>query len=173
MGTRVRRLLVIVALALLTPALLAGCTRPRPSQVGPGKPKAPALPTSTTLENTTVKLADPAGKWTFDAVAKTATTAGAKGPYDMTEADGVCRRPGEPPAYLHARRLHLDQQRQHVTLEGAVRVVSGGLTVEGDRIEYDLKTGKVVGAPRTNWTFDPKAAEAARTQMAVRTGGKQ
>lgn len=159
--------------ALLAPALLAGCSRPRTPQVGPDKPKPPALPTSTTLENTTVKLADPAGKWTFDATAKSATTAGARGPYDMTEADGVCRRPNEPPAYVRAHRLHLDQERQQITLEGGVRVISGGLTVEGDRIEYDLKTGKVVGAPRTNWTFSPGAADAARKQMAARTGGKQ
>lgn len=142
----------ILALALLT---LPGCSRPgTPSPKPPPKEKPPNLPVATSMQNSTVKIADPQGAWTFEAVSKTLEAPHADGPYHLTEVKGKLQQPGQPPVEMKAQRGTLDRQAERIELEGAVRMARAGIVLEGERLSYDLKSGKVLSDAPTKTTLN-------------------
>ncbi len=160
-----RRVGYLTILALLALAVLAGCGRRGVRGVeDKEKSEPPPRPMRTTLENAEIAVADPGGAWTFAATAKQITNRKARGPYEMMEAKGVYRRPKEKPkqepVHLSAQHLQLDQERQWVTLQGGVRIESGPALLEGERMEYNLKTGEVIAPRQTKLTLTPGRARA-------------
>jgi hypothetical protein len=105
------------------------------------------------IEKSTIRLADPQGRWTFEVESERAEAAGIHGPYVLTPAKGRYDEKGREPVLMSADRARVDEGARRVLLEGRVRVVSGGWGMETDRLDYDLGTGKVVASGRTKWTL--------------------
>jgi LPS export ABC transporter protein LptC len=145
-------------MAILTLALLAlaGCGRPRVPVRPQPEAKPPETPVATTMQNSTVKIADPKGAWTFEAVSKTLEAPHEDGPYHLTKVTGQFQQVGRPPVDMRADRMTLDRQAERIELEGAVRIAREGVMVEGERLNYDLKTGKVLSDTPTKTTIGPK-----------------
>ncbi len=167
---RHRRAIIIFALLALT--ALGGCaSRGTPgTSATEARERPPAAPTATTMQHSTVKVSDPQHQWSFEGVARQVTQTGTAGPYDMVDVRGTYKKAGDPPVHMWAQRIRLDKQRNTMVLQGKVKVVGGAVTVEGDRIEYNLKTGEVVASSQTKWTFAP--GEGKPEQMAAGKEGK-
>lgn len=156
-------------------ALAAGCgpRRVPRTEATQAKPKPPPRPTATTLQHSTVNVSDPQGRWTFETVAKTVTSTSEAGPYQMAQAQGVYRKlkpAGQDPVYMTARRIDLDQRQSLVVLRGEVHVTSGGITIQGEQVYYNLKTGKVSAPSRTKLTFVPGKASRPSAPTAPGSG---
>ncbi len=135
---------------------VSGCSR-RPTVTSQDESeKTPSQPISTQMQAPTVKVVDPKGKWTFEAHSKTGTLESKDGPYSMKQADAKYQEKGQPPVFMHADQIEVDRGAQRVTLIGAVKIRSQIAVVEGERITYDLKTGKVKATAPTKWTLTPK-----------------
>ena len=141
----------ILALALLA---LAGCGRPGTPRPRAPKEDPPETPVATKMTNSTVRIADPKGKWTLEVRSKTMDAPREEGPYHLTEVEGQLQQPGQPSVKLKADRAVVDKQAERMAMQGAVRITRPGIVLEGERITYDLKTGKVLADAPTKTTID-------------------
>ena len=133
--------------------LLAGGCGGRPPTPAPPEEETPAKgPESVAITGSVVRMAAPDGEWTFEAKSDRAT-AGMDGPYVLTPMEGRYEREGRPPVLMRADRAEVGRGANRVNLEGSVWVRYSGSQLEADRVEYDLRTGKVVAEGRTKWTF--------------------
>jgi lipopolysaccharide export system protein LptA len=133
---------------------LSGCGR----HAAPKEEKKTSLaPTSFRTQGSEVKISDPKGEWTFTAQTKEMDAASKDGPYLMTQANAIYHKIGQPTVKMRADRIELDQRLERVVLTGAVRLQTQAMMVEGERFQYDLKTGKVVATGRTKWSITPEA----------------
>ncbi len=155
------------AVALLA---LAGCGRP--SAPAPQKaPPAPPMPAAThEIAESTVRFADPKGRWKYEVQADRVEAATVHGPYEMTPARARYDELGKPPVTMAAKRAHVDEEARRVVLEGDVHIASPTWRLDADRAEYDLKTGKVVATGRTKWVFAGESAPASRLPSAPKDG---
>jgi LPS export ABC transporter protein LptC len=144
-GRRARLAAVVVLLTL------AGCGRPRT----PPREQPPPKPAVThEIAETTIRFADPKGRWTFSLEADRVEAVTVHGPYDMTPAKGRYEEVGQPLVTMSAQRAHVDEAARRVVLEGNVRIASPTRGMQADRVDYDLNTGKVVATGRTKWTLN-------------------
>lgn len=140
----------------------AGCggRRPRP----PAEPKQ--LPLSrapaTELSESVVRVADPEGKWRFEAHSATMRAAGVEGPFTLIPARCRYQEPGRDPVEMEAERAHVDKQARHVSLRGSVVIVYQEWRLEAERVECDLKTGKVVVPGRQKLILGPGVPRTSR-----------
>ena len=167
--TRVR-LRIAVGAASLALLALAGCGRRVLPRTGEQAEAKPAAPVSATMEHPTLKISDPKGAWRFEAVSKTLEAPGRDGPYLLTQAKGRFQQPGRPPVDMTANRVLVDKQAERIELEGAVRIAREGIVVEGERIAYDLKTGKVLADAPTKTTLGRRPAGAGAKPQTAATG---
>ena len=142
-----RALLAMAALGCLLPG---GCAR-RPAREP--APAAPAAPTSTRMRSPSVRVADPAGKWTFSARAESMSATSQQGPYTLSGATGSYQPSGQPPVHMRANHIVVDEGAQRVTLQGGVEIRTPAVVMRGERVSYDLRTGKVRASGPTKWTF--------------------
>jgi lipopolysaccharide assembly outer membrane protein LptD (OstA) len=159
---------ILIVLALLA---LPGCGRPNLPKPEPEENETTAAPLSTRLENPTIKVSDPEGRWTFEARAEMGEAAGQEGPFRLSQATGEYRQRGQPPVFMAADRAVVDKQAERVELQGSVRIKGGGVLVEGERVVYDLKAAKVIASAGTKCTLTP--GDAGREQSAVTAGGEE
>jgi len=149
---------------------VAGCGRssgkPAPEEV------TPAAPVATRLQSPTVKVDDPQGRWSFAARSKTMTAASEEGPFAMVEATGHYESAGQPSVRMQADRIEVDKGAQRLTLIGSVTISTPALRVEGERLSYDLSTGKVRAIEPTKWTFTGKGM-ASQAHSAGASGGRR
>lgn len=92
------------------------------------------------------------------------------GPYDMTPATARYDEPGKPSVTMTAKRAHVEEEARRVVLEGDVAVTSPSWRLEADRVEYDLKTGKVAASGHTKWVFAEGATPATQSPSPRKEG---
>jgi hypothetical protein len=139
---------------------LFGCGR-APAQVRqPPPPPKPAV--SHEIAGTTVRFADPKGRWTFEVRADRVEAETVHGPYEMRPARARYDELGKPPVTMSAQRAHVDEQARRVTFEGEVLIASPAWRLHADRVDYDLKTGKVVASGQTKWVSTEGATPTAQ-----------
>ncbi len=154
-----RQWVTIIVLVLVSGLLVSGCVRKAAVAPPPPKPAAPEqqvqqqrqeeeagpprVPSSMKVEKPKVKVADPKGRWTFEAQAETMTAASANGPYTMRRATGRYERKGQPPVTMRADQIVVDQGTRHATLTGSVHLESPTMQVDAPRVVYDLDTQQV------------------------------
>lgn len=157
----------------LTVALLvlAGCGRPTHPLAGPEADKHTVAPVSTKMEKPTVTVSDPERRWTFEIHAKTGQAGGPEGPFELLGATGQYLQHGQPPVLVSADRVLVDKQTQRVDLQGSVRIKRDWILVEGERIRYDLKTGKVLAEEQPKCTVTLRPAEAGPKSQIATPGG--
>ena len=98
----------------------------------------------------TIRIADPEGRWTFRAEADRMEAESLHGPYTLEPARAVYEEVGKAPIHMTADRARVDEELLRAVFEGHVVVASeGGWQMEAPRVEYDLDTGEVVAAGRT------------------------
>jgi Lipopolysaccharide-assembly, LptC-related len=144
---------------LLLSLALAGCGRP-PAPTPSQPPPKPAV--THQIAETTIRFADPKGRWTFSLEADRVEAATIHGPYDMAPARGRYEEKGRAPVTLSADRAHVDEAARRVVLEGNAKISSPAWGMQADRVDYDLRTGEVVATGRTKWVFTegPPAAQS-------------
>jgi len=100
-----------------------------------------------------IRVADPEGKWRFEARSEHIEADGIDGPYRLRPA--VCRyeEPGKPPVRMRAESARVDKAAEQVLLEGKVRVSYEAWSLDAERVEYDLKQGKVAAAGQTKLSY--------------------
>jgi LPS export ABC transporter protein LptC len=148
---------------------LAGCGRSRPP-VRPPAPPEPKPAVAHEIEETTVRFADPKGRWRFEVKAERVEAATVHGPYDMTPAAARYDEPGKPSVTMTSKRARVDEAARRVVLEGDVSVTSPSWRLEADRVEYDLKTGKVAASGHTKWVFAEGSAPTAQSPFSRKEG---
>jgi lipopolysaccharide assembly outer membrane protein LptD (OstA) len=116
------------------------------------------------LGGSVIRIADPEGRWKFEARSAQVKAATLDGPYLLTPADGRYQETGKEPVLMRAARADVDRQGQRVSLRGSVRIASDAWLLEAERVDYDLKNGKVVSPGLTKLTFGQEAAEAFARQ---------
>ena len=142
---------------LIALLLAAGCGARRPAVERPKEEPVAARPQSLEMEGSVIQVAAPEGDWRFEARSERAEAAGAEGPYALERMEGRYEQKDKAPVLMRAQRAQVDRRAERVTLEGSVWVGFGSWQLEADRVEYDLKTGKVVAEGRTKWTFRGEA----------------
>jgi len=110
-------------------------------------------PTSHEIGESTIRVVDPKGRWTFEAQAQLIEADSVAGPYVLEPADCRYQEHGKPPIVMRAARAHLDEQAKYLILESNVWISSGAWVLEAERVEYDLSAGEVVALGQTKWTF--------------------
>lgn len=141
-----------VVLLLLGLLAVWGCGgRPSTSEP-PREEKGVKAPQSLEIGGAVIRMGDPEGDWKFEARSEQGTAAGMDGPYVLTPMEGRYEERGEPPVLMRANRAEVDKGAKRVSLTGSVWVSRGASQLEADRVEYDLRTGKVVAQGRTKWT---------------------
>lgn len=154
-----------IAAACLSLSLLAlpGCSRraaPPPPKVAPSETPTPsATEPAHEIAESTIRVADPQGRWTFEVQSERAEAAGIHGPYILSPAKGRYDEKGKQPVFMSADRTRVDEGARRVLFEGNVRIASAGWALEADRVDYNLNTGKVVASGRTKWTFSESASQ--------------
>lgn len=144
--------LLAAALAL---AVLAGCSRaPAPPPEDDAPPSSAV--TQMQMGGSVIRIADPEGKWRFEAHSENIEAEGLEGPYQLHPARCWYWVEDRPPAEMQADRAHLDKAEQRILLEGNVRITYQNWSLAADRVEYDLGEGKVVASGRTKWNYEEK-----------------
>jgi hypothetical protein len=151
-------------LLLVSALLAAGCGSRQPP---PQEPKQQPLSAAPSLQfsGSVIRVADPADRWKFEARSAQVKAAGVNGPYALAPADCRYQEAGQPPLVMHSTRADVDKVAQRVVLEGSVRIESNGWVLEADRVNCDLKTGKVVSPGPTKLTLG-RSALARRSRPA-------
>jgi LPS export ABC transporter protein LptC len=148
----------VAAVALIT---LLGCGRSR-TPANPQPPPPPKSATAHEIAKTTIKFADPQGRWTLQLEADRAEAVALRGPYNMSPARARYDEEGRPSVTISAKRAHVDEDARRVTFEGDVRIDSATWRLQADRAEYDLNTGKVAATGHTKWTLAEAPSPAAQ-----------
>lgn len=146
----------MIAYLLIVAPFISGCGRkptPSPPKPEPPPPLVKQGEPAHELEQSTIRIADPQGRWTFEVQSARAEAAGLHGPYNLTPATGRYLEKGKEPVTMSADRATVSEGSRRARFEGKVRIASAGWTLEADRVDYDLKTGKVVASGQTKWTF--------------------
>jgi len=160
---------VRVGLASMAFFALAGCGHSRPP-VRPAAPPEPKPAVAHEIKETTVRFADPKGRWRFEVKAERVEAATVHGPYDMTPAAARYDEPGKPSVTMTAKRARVDEAARRVVLEGDVSVASPTWRLDADRVEYDLKTGKVAASGHTKWVLAEGATPATQSPSLPKEG---
>jgi len=147
-----------MALAVLLAVGGCGRRQPQPPSKEPPAPAAPSLE----FGGSVIRIADPKGRWTFEARSATVKAQSAGGPYSLSPAEGTYQEKGKEPVHMRAQFAEVQKQAGQVVLEGSVAISSAGWTLEAEQVTYDLNTGKVVAPGRTKLTFEPRAAQQSR-----------
>ncbi len=141
---------LLVLLVLLAPLGCGGRTKPRP-------PADEKPPTSAVAEmrmgGSVIRVADPEGQWRFEARSEQIEAEGVDGPYRLHPAECRYEEKGQPPVLMRAESARLDKGSKRVLLTGKVRVTYESWSLDADRVEYDLKQGKVVASGQTKLTY--------------------
>lgn len=162
---RMKMVRVLVLAAAL--AVCAGCRGAPPAPVAERAPEpAETTDTSLQIEESTVKVVDPGGRWTFEAESERMEAASVHGPYTLTPARARYEEVGRPEVLMSAKKGQIDQETRRVVFEGQVRISSGGWMVEADRAEYELDSGEVVVTGNTKWTFVDGGGGSGESQSA-------
>jgi LPS export ABC transporter protein LptC len=156
--------------AVLVLCALAGCGGPRASVQRETPPPAPKPAATHEIAETTIRFTDPKGKWKFQVKADRVEAATIHGPYDMTPATARYDEVSRPPVTMVAKHAHVDEDARRVVFEGDVHIASQEWRLDADRVEYDLKTGKVVASGRTKWVFAGESVLAPRSPSAPKDG---
>jgi len=149
---------------------LAGCGRTRAAlrQESPPPPPKPAA--AHEIVETTVRFADPKGRWKFQLQADRVEAATMHGPYDMTPAKGRYDELGKTPVTISAKHAHVDEETRRVNFEGDVHVESAAWRLRADRLDYDLNTGKVFASGQTKSVFVGESAPGPQPPSAPKDG---
>ncbi len=137
---------------LLAVLLAAGCGGRPPV---PEREEEPASTVTQSVEvgGSVIQMASPKGAWEFEARSEHAEAASMEGPYLLTPMEGWYKKKDGSVVVMGADRAEVDKGAEKVTLEGSVWVDFGGARLEAERVEYDLRTGKVVAEGQTKWTL--------------------
>jgi LPS export ABC transporter protein LptC len=159
----------IAAIAAVSFLALAGCGRPRPP--APEQTAPPPKPgVGHEIEETTMRFADPKGRWKFEVKAERVEAATVHGPYAMTPATARYDEPGKPSVTMSAKRARVDEQARRVVLEGDVTVASPTWRLQADRVEYHLNSGQVAASGDTKWVFAEGSGAAAQSPSSAKEG---
>jgi hypothetical protein len=151
--------------------LFAGGCGGRPPTPAPPEDETPAKgPESVAMTGSVIRMADPEGEWTFEARTDRASGASMEGPYVLAPMEGRYEREGRPPVLMRADRAEVDKGANRVSLAGSVWVRYAGSQLEADRVEYDLRTGKVVAEGRTKRTATEERRETGGSGPAGKEG---
>ncbi len=145
---------VITAALLLT---IVGCGTSRTPVVS----QAPPPPTPIAaheIAETSIKLADPKGRWLFQVEADRVEAATVHGPFDMSPARARYDEKEKPPIIMSAKQAHVDEAANRVIFEGNVDIASPTWRLQADRVVYNLDTGEVEATGRTKWALTPQPA---------------
>jgi len=142
-----RKAMIFLFLGLLA---LSGCGRRPPPPVAKTPEATSPSGASHQVSGSTIRLADPQGRWTFEARAERVQAASLDGPYTLEPAECRYEQPGRPPVRMRAARAQVDRSAGRVVLEGDVRLDSATWTLEARRVEYSLDEGKVVASGGRN-----------------------
>ncbi len=151
-----KRLLITIACLLLSAPFISGCGHkpaPTPPKPEPQPPVVQQGEPAHEIEQSTIRIADPQGRWTFEVQSERAEAAGLHGPYTLSPAKGRYEEKNREPVTMSADRATVSEGSRRALFEGNVRIASAGWALEADRVDYDLNTGKVVATGHTNWTF--------------------
>lgn len=156
-------------LALTVALLLAlvGCGG-KPAQDTLAKPPDKVPEPSLEFGGSVIRIADPKGRWTFEARSQQVKAKTAEGPYHLAPVAGTYLEKGRAPVEMSAVSGDIDKRAGRVALRGRVQISSAGWRLEADRVDYDLGTGKVVSPGRTKLTFQPSAEQSGRSEGAGR-----
>lgn len=119
------------------------------------------------LGGSVIRIADPGGRWKFEAHSAQVNAKTVDGPFVLSPAEGRYQERGKEPVLMRAARADIDKQAQQVVLQGQVRIASDSWLLEADRVDYDLNTGKVVSPGRTKLSF----GQGASKDLAGSSGG--
>jgi hypothetical protein len=157
-----RRSLTTVLLLLGVSGLLglAGCgggpspavpEQPQPAEEPADEEPREAEPVAShEILGSTIRMADPKGRWTFRAEADRIEAESIHGPYTLEPARAVYEEVGKAPVQMTADRARVDEESLRAVFEGDVVVASeGGWRMEAPRVEWDLDTGEVVATGQT------------------------
>jgi hypothetical protein len=141
---------LLVLLVLVSPLGCGGKTKTRP-------PEDERLPTSAVGEmqmgGSVIRVADPEGKWRFEARSERIEAEGVDGPYRLHPAECRYEEKGRPPVLMRSESARLDKGAKRVLLTGKVRISYETWSLDAERVEYDLKGGKVVASGQTKLTY--------------------
>jgi hypothetical protein len=135
--------ITVLCCLLCTAAMLLGCSErgsPPDAQTVPATRPRP----SHEIEDSTLTMRDPAGRWTFHVAAERVEAASVEGPYELEAPECRYEKVGETPMLMAADRAQFDRASACVTLLGNARIWSDTWQLEDERIQYDLTTGEVV-----------------------------
>ena len=145
-------------ICLLAAVIVVGGCGGGPSATGPPNEEPPPhRPDSVTLGESVIRVASPSGDWKFEAWSDRAEATTMEGPYVLSPMEGRYEHKDRPPVLMRADRAEVDKAEGRVKLDGSVWVASGAAQLEADRVEYDLRTGKVVAEGRQKWTLGAEA----------------
>jgi lipopolysaccharide assembly outer membrane protein LptD (OstA) len=122
------------------------------------------------MGGSTITVDDPAGRWHLDATSPHVVAAGIGGPFRLEPATCRYQQQGHPPVLMRAATAVVDKAASRLALKGKVHVVYGALTLEAERIEYDLKRGEVVAGDRTKLTY-AQPSRSSRSSPNGKNGG--
>jgi lipopolysaccharide assembly outer membrane protein LptD (OstA) len=118
------------------------------------------------MGGTTITVDDPAGRWHLDATSPHVVAEGIGGPFRLEPATCRYQQQGHPPVLMRAATAVVDKAASRLALKGKVHVVYGALTLEAERIEYDLKRGEVVASGQPKLTYSEARGGRARSPRA-------
>jgi len=130
--------------------VMFGCARRPPTPVTKTEKSTSPSATSHEVSGSTIRMADPAGRWSFEARAQRVETASLDGPYALQAAECRYQQSGRPPVLMRAARAQVDRSAGKAVLEGRVRLESDAWVLEAERVEYDLNEGKVLASGGRN-----------------------
>ncbi len=152
--------------ALCWPALivlLAACGCGHGRRPDPENPAVPPQAPSVRFGGSVIRMADPKGRWTFEARSAAVKLQSSEGPFTLSPADCTYGEKGKAPVRMRAEVADVQKRAGRVTLRGSVVVSSDGWRLDADSVTYNLNTGKVVSPGRSKVTYSPEAAQRSQS----------
>jgi len=148
--------LALLALALLVASGCGGHPKPPPAEEE--TPPSAAVG-EMQMGGSVIRVADPEGKWKFEARSEHIEAEGIDGPYRLQPAECWYQAADGPRVFMQADHARLDKAARRVLLTGNVRVTHAAWSLVTERLDYDLAQGKVLGSGQTKLSYGGQEAE--------------